>query len=332
MRAARRHLLITVLGLTAALGLASCGVAADDTAATVGGVPISASLVNELAADDPFMGALASQALETQREGVVAGDSARQVLSFLITNEVLAQEVQRWGAEVDSDHSQAEQQIDEAAPGLKGRARDVVLRYLLDRAALQARFSELDPSSEEDMRKLYDGIPAYWDQVCMTAVAVPADSIAAARAALADGAELEDLEGAAEGSTVVATPEQCIPVQSLPEPLRDRVTDGRTGVLVGPVEDVFDGDDAVVWLRVESSGIVPFEEAGPFLEQLIQTVVQQGVESWLNLRVNQDVVVDPRYGSEVNVGQQGLTVVPPATPLGTVDPAAAAQDPTAATP
>ncbi len=332
MRAARRHLLITVIGLTAALGLASCGVAANDTAATVGDVTISATLVNQLAADDPFMSAMASQALDTQREGVVEGDSARQVLAFLISNEVLAQEVQRWGAEVDSDHSQAEQQIDEAAPNLKGRARDVVLRYLLDRAALQARFSELDPSSESDMRKLYDGIPGYWNQVCMTAVAVPAGSIADARRDLSGGAELEDLEADVEGSTVVATPEQCIPVDSLPAVLRDRVTDGRTGVLVGPVEGVFDGDDAVVWLRVESVGVVPFEDAGPVLEQLIQSVVQQGVESWLNLKLNEGVVVDPRYGSDVSVGRQGLTVLPPATPLGAPDPAAAGQDPTAATP
>ena len=317
MRATRRLPLIIAAGLAAVVAVSACGVAANDTAGTVGDVTISATLVNDLASDDAFVGAMASQALDTQREGVVDGDSARQVLSFLVTSEVLAQEVQHWGAEVtDANTADGESTIDQQAPRLQGRARDVVLRYLVDRAALQERLSSLDPSSEEDMRRLYDGAPSYWDQVCLTAVVVPADAIADARAALAGGSTLEDLEAAADGSQVVATPEQCLPRQYLPEVLRDRVAAAKAGEVEGPVAGAFPGQDAVVWFRIERTQVLAFPDAGPDLEQLVRAIAQNGVDAWLNLKANQAVEIDPRYGSEVEVGQQGLTVLAPATPLG----------------
>lgn len=317
MRATRRLPLIIAVGLAVAVAFSGCGVAANDTAATVDGVTISASLVNDLASDDAFVGAMASQALDAPRDGVVAGDTARQVLSFLITSEVLAQEVQRWGAEVDDDGiTEAESMIDEQAPRLDGRARDVVLRFLVDRAALQARLAALDPSSEDDMRRLYDGVPTYWDQVCLTAVVVPQDVIADAREAVAGGSTLEELAEEADGSQVVATPEQCLPHQYLPEVLRARVASAAAGELEGPIADVFPGQDAVVFFEVERVQVLAFGDAGDELEQLAQSIAQNGVEAWLNLKVNQAVEVDPRYGSEVEVDQQGLRVLAPATPLG----------------
>jgi hypothetical protein len=304
--------------LTVAVGASACGVAANDTAATVGDTTISATLVNDLVASDAFMSAMSSQALQDQREGVVDGPAARQVLSFLITSEVMSQEVQRWKAKVtDADTSEAESTIDQQAPNLRGRARDVVLRFLVDRAALQARLSEIDPSSDADMRRLYDGVPSYWDQVCITAVVVPATAVAEAHRALAGGVPLEDMESKVQGSKVAALAKQCLPRQYLPEKLRAAIAKAATGKLVGPVADVFDGDDAVVFFRVQSVKVVSFSDAATELRQLVQSIAQQGVSAWLNLKANSDVVVDPRYGSDVEVGQQGLTVLAPAVPLGT---------------
>ncbi|HMU80541.1 MAG: hypothetical protein EKK62_02940 [Acidimicrobiia bacterium] len=318
MRSPRRLLLITAIGLTAAVGLSGCGVAADDTAATVGGVTISATLVNQLATDDAFMAAMTNQALQDQRTGVVEGPAARQVLAFLVSSEVLAQEVARWDATVsEQDMAQGEATISQQAPELKGRARDSVLRYLVDRAALQARLGEIDPSSDKDMRRLYEGVPAYWDQVCMTAVVVPAGGVADARAALRKGADLAELEEAVQGSRLALTTERCVPRQYLPEALRTPVASARVGALVGPVPGVFPGDDAVVWFRVESAKVVPYSDAGDALAELVRLIAQQGVESWLNLKANALVDIDPRYGSQVEVGQQGLTVLAPATPVGT---------------
>ena len=318
MRSPRRLLLITAMCLTVSVGASACGVAANDTAATVGGTTISATLVNDLVASDAFMSAMSSQALQDQREGVVDGPAARQVLSFLITSEVMSQEVQRWKAKVtDADTSEAESTIDQQAPNLRGRARDVVLRFLVDRAALQARLGQLDPSSESDMRRLYDGVPKYWDQVCLTAVVVPATAVAEARRALADGVSLDDMESKVQGSKVAAVAKQCTPRQYLPEKLRAAVLDATTDKVVGPVADVFDGDDAVVFFRVQSVKVVSFSDAASELRQLVQSIAQQGVSVWLNLKANDAVVVDPRYGDQVEVGQQGLTVLAPAVPVGT---------------
>lgn len=320
MRFPQRLLLTMAVCLTVAVGASACGVAANDTAATVGDATISATLVNELVASDAFMSAMSSQALQDQREGVVDGPAARQVLSFLVTSEVMAQEVQRWEAKVSSaDTAEAESTIEQQAPNLRGHARDVVLRFLVDRAALQARLSAIDPSSDADMRRLYDGVPSYWDQVCITAVVVPASAVADARSALADGVSLEEMESRVQGSKVAASAKQCMPRQYLPEKLRSAVATAAIGKLVGPVAGVFDSDGAVVFFRVQSVKVVSFSDAAAELRGLVQSIAQQGVSAWLNLKANDDVVIDPRYGSSVEVGQQGLTVQAPAVPIGTPD-------------
>jgi hypothetical protein len=335
MRRPRVLLLLTAVGLAGVLAAGTgCGVIADDTAATVGDTAIPASLVNDLVADDAFMAAMTQQALEESRPGVVEGSSARQVLSFLITSEALAQEVARFGAmptgdDLEAAKAQAEQRIDEQAPNLKGRARDVVLRYLVDDGALQEALADIDPSSEEDLRTLYDGIPSYWDQVCLTAIVVPGDGAAAARRAIAGGAELEAVLDEVEGSSLAATPEQCLPRKYLPEALAGPVDSARIGRVVGPVADAIDGQDSVVWFRIESESKLSFSDAREQLEQFADAIAQQGASVWLNLKVNEAVVIDPQYGSRTVAGQNGLTVLPPAAPIGAAGPAGELSDVTA---
>jgi hypothetical protein len=322
MRRPRVLQLLTVVGLAGVLAASGCGVLADDTAATVGDTVIPASLVNQLVADDPFMAAMAQQALDEQTPGVVEGSSARQVLSFLISSEVLSQEVARWGAEVtDADTQDAEASIDEQAPDLKGRARDVVLRFLVDRAALQARLGEIDQSSDDDLRRIYDGIPSYWDQVCLTAVVVPADGVADAKAALAGGTDLADVVDEVQDASLAATADRCLPTEYLPEALRSAVAGAREGRVVGPVEDAIEGRDSVIWFRVESTQVLSFDDARDQLTDLAGSIAQQGVEAWLNIKVNQDVTIDPQYGSGASVSQNGLTVLAPETPIGAAPPA-----------
>ena len=331
MRRPRVLQLLTVVGLAGLLAATGCGVLAEDTAATVGDTVIPASTVDALVRDTQFRRAMAPQADEDQRDGVIEGSSARDVLSFLISSEVLAQEADRWGVVTTGDDleqakASAEQQIDAEVPGLRGKGRDVVLRYLIDGNAVQQRLSKIDPSSDKDLRRLYDGVPTYWDQVCMTAVVVPADSVRAARAALADGTGLDELAGEVKGANLALTPQQCRPRSFLPETLVERIDSSRVGAVVGPVADVIDNDDSVVWFRVESKGRLSFEDAHDQLQELARTIVQQGVSAWLQIRVNERVTIDPQFGSGTSLSQTGLTVLPPALPLGTLPRAGGIDD------
>lgn len=296
-----------------------CGVAANDVAATVGPTTISASLVNELASSSAFMGAMASQAIAPQREGVLDGSSARQVLAFLIQKEVLAQEVDRWGAEVtQADRRSAEDMIEQQAPRLKGSHRELVAEFLATRDALQARLTSLDAAADTVLRRFYDAVPTYWDRVCMDAVVVRTADVDAARRALRRGTAIGELPEKVKDAQVVVTREQCLPVATLPVALRDRLGSTRVGALVGPVPSVFPGQDVVLWLKVSSRSRLSFGDARGELSELVSSVLQRGVDQWLTLRANELVTVDPRYGSSIVIGQEGVQVVPPPVPVGAV--------------
>lgn len=319
--------LLSLVGLAALVATTGCGVAADDTAATVGGTVIKASLVDELATSDPFMTAMTSQALKDQREGVVDGDDARQVLAFLIQKEVLAQQVDEWDAEVtDQDRRQAEATIAQQAPQLTESQRRIVAGFLADRDALGARLKELSATKASDLRALYDSLGSYWDKICLTAVAVPADAQPAAQRALDRGTKLVNLPKRVKSAQVVTTDRQCVAGSNLPTVLRSDVHRSRTGVVVGPVTGIYPGDQAVLYYVVGSRRHVSFEQARDELGQIARAVAQQGIAAWLTLKVNQDVTVSPRYGTDVEVGQSGLSVTAPALPLGasTADAAAGA--------
>lgn len=319
MRRPRITNLSVVVVAAVILATTGCGVAADDTAATVGGTVIEASQVNELATSDAFMTAMTSQALKDQRPGVIPGDDARQVLAFLIQREVLAQEVERWEVEVtDGDRSKAEQTIEQQAPQLDASQRSLVAGFLADRDALAARLGKLSGSKESDLRRMYDALGSQWDQVCLTAVAVPAGDVAAARRALDGGAKLEDLSKRVKQAQVVATGDRCVAVRNLPTVLRDDVGRSAKGVVVGPVRGIYPGDEAVLWYVVGSRRRLSFDAARDQLRQLAESLAQQGVASWITLKVNEDVTINPRYGSEVQVEQSGLSVTPPPVPQGVV--------------
>lgn len=309
--------LAVVLCAALALSVTGCGVAANDVAATVGQTTISASQVNELASSPAFMGAMASQALTPSREGVLDGSSARQVLVFLIQKEVLTQEVQRWGAEVTAeDRSAADQMIEQQAPRLKGSQREVATEFLAARTALQARLTSVDAADSAVLRRFYDGIRSYWNRVCMDAVVVRPADLDRARRLLGRGTGIAELPDRVKGAEVVVTRKQCLPVSTLPLALRERLGTAKVGALVGPISGVFPGQDVVVWLRVASTSRVSFGRAGDELAEIAESVLQSGVDQWLTLRANELVTVDPRYGSSILIGQQGMHVVPPAMPLG----------------
>lgn len=317
MRTQRVFLASSLLGIAALLVATGCGVTADDTAATVNGTVIKASLVNELASTDAFMSAMSSQALKDQRVGVLSGDDARQVLAFLVQKVLLAQEVQRWDAQVtDADRSAAEQTIDQQAPQLPPSQRSIVAEFLADRQALNTRLTKLGGASGSDLRKMYDALGPYWDQVCLTAVAVPAGAEREAERAIDRGSKLPELPKRVASVQVVATDRQCIPVGSLPVGLRAQVHGAAKGVVVGPVKGVYPGDEAVLWFVVGSRRHLSFEDARDQLRQIAASMAQQAVASWLSLKVNDGVMINPQYGTEVEVGQSGLSISAPALPLG----------------
>ncbi len=318
MRHPRILLLSSLLGVAALLGTTGCGVAADDTAATVNGEVIKASLVNELASSDAFVSAMSAQALKDQRVGVIDGDDARQVLAFLVQKVLLAQEVERWDAQVtDQDRSAAAQTIQQQAPQLSASQRAIVAEFLTDRQALNTRLSKLSAARESDLRAMYDALGPYWNQVCLTAVAVPSASVRAAQRALDRGSKLTDLPKRVTSVQLVATDKQCIPVSALPSVLRTSVHDAPGGAVIGPVRGIYPGDEAVLWFVVGSRRHLSFDDARDQLAQVAQSMAQQAVASWLSLKIDEGVTVNPQYGSEVEVGQSGLTVSAPAVPLGT---------------
>lgn len=312
-------LVSSLVGLAALVTTTSCGVAADDTAATVNGTVIKASLVNDLASSDPFMSAMTSQALKDQRAGVIDGDDARLVLTFLIQREVLSQEAQRWGVEAtDSDRATAEKAIQQQASQLTAPQRALVAGFLSDREALTARLAKLSASNDADLRAMYDRLGQYWDQVCLTAVAVPADVEGAVERALGRGTKLADLPDRVKSVQVVLTKRECLAVSSLPGALRSKVHGAARGVAVGPVKGIYPDDKASIWFVVGSRRHTSFADARDQLKKLGESMAKQGAATWLTLKLNQGVFVNPQYGSGVDVDQQGLTIVPPAVPLGTV--------------
>lgn len=317
MRHPRMVLVSSLVGLAALVMATGCGVAADDTAATVDGTVIKASLVNELATSDPFMSAMTSQALTDQRAGVVDGDDARLVLTFLIQRQVLAREAERWDATVtDQDRATAEQAIQQQASQLTASQRSLVAGFLADRDALTARLAKVSSSKEDDLRAMYDLLGSYWDQVCMTAVAVPTNAERATERALARGTKLTDLPKRVKSVQVVLTDRRCITAANLPGVLRSRVHGAARGAVVGPVTGIYPEDQAVLWFVVGSRRRVSFDDARDELRQIADSLAKQGAGAWLTLVLNQGVFINPQYGSGIDVDQQGLTVVPPALPLG----------------
>ena len=326
----RRALALLVVPLCAAglLAASGCGVTADDTAAVVGTQTVSTSDVDELAGDAAFVGAALQGAVPPTNDSVLPGDLARNALAFEVQRAALRDAVDRWGLQVTpGDRSAARAGIQQQVPGLKKRNLDRVVGYVTAESALEARLGRLDPKNSKDLRTMYDATPALWDQVCLTAVAVPsaAATLSKAQRALDGGATLAELPKRVKDAQVAADPSQgCAARSQLPREIRDDIAVASVKELRGPVVVTGSNGGVAYFYRVESVERLTFDAARkkelPSLAQGLaqQAQQQKATKAWFTLVLQAGVQINPRYGSELAVTAQGVQVLPPESPATTL--------------
>jgi hypothetical protein len=312
----------TVLAVCLSLVAAACGVAADDAAARVGDRVVTTTDVDALATDEEFVGLVVGQQAPPAGSVVLPGDVVRPVLLFEIQRVGLLAELERWGVDLPADTlDEARQQVSAQLAGTGSDASgDVVERlaeFIAARQALQERLSRIDPTSDQDLRALYDGAPALWDRVCIDVVQVPNEQVGRAGDIVERGGSVDDLVDDIEDAQVLADPGQgCVAREQLPGELRSEVEVAPTGRVRGPVLVGGDGGFAVVF-RVRETQRLSFDDAREELAQLAEGFGAQGAGTWLGLSLLGRVEINPRYGSRIEpdpaTGQ--LAIAPPDAPL-----------------
>jgi hypothetical protein len=317
-----RRVLTTVLpaaALVLAVPLAAgCGIASDDTAATVGDQVVSVSTVDQLVTDESFV----TSAFQAQPpdESVVPGDLARSTLAFEIQSAALRGELDRVGIELSDEDLAAgrEQATQQLSGSPSDETVEAVARYFAAATALQEWLSGLDPGSEEDRRAVYEGVPAYWNRTCVAVAVVPGDAVEDAEAVLADG-EVEDLAREVEGAELVAEADAdgCTVTAQFPQELQEALADSTTGATGGPVTIPGPQGDLAVYWRVDGAESLTLEEADTQLTELVEGLAgaEQALGTWLGLVLLDGVEVNPRYGTPAVSARGQFEVAAPAGPL-----------------
>lgn len=309
------------LVLLAAVGLlaTSCGVAAEDLAATYRGEEITTSVVDALAADEAFAELLGFP-LATS-EGVIAGTTARSVLDFLLQGAALSDLAEREGLRVEPDEALLASTLEGfqaqgyrfGVDDLSPEAREVLSRFVVADQALTQASVELPEPSEDDLRYVYEQTAqsGRWERTCVTMVAAESGDAGAVESALEEGTELGAMAEEVEGTQVVLDAEQSCSTQedlaNLPPDLAAAVREASTGELVGPVE-VSQSEQVTlaVWFEVRSVETLDLEAAR---DELAAEVAQ----SLVAVDIARETEVNPRYGDGVGLeptsSQQGQPVL-----------------------
>lgn len=307
---------------------AACGVAADDRAAVVLGTPVSTATVDELAADEAFLQAVGGGLPGT--ESVVPGDSARAALTFEIQRAAAATELERWGLTLDDAlvaeaRGSVEQQV---PPGLSDRALDELAAFVAATTALGNRLTAVDPSDEEDLRRLYDGAPSLWARTCVAVLAVAEERAEAVVDLVGSGRRIEEVAAEVEESQLVFDPaDACVPTAQLPGDLREAIERATPGSTPAPVTIESQTGPVAVFFRVDGRERLGFddeatrEQLGSVVERFSSSQAPpQAAGFWLNLILPDAVDVNPRYGRPV-VGPSGtFEVVAPEGPVVAIGP------------
>lgn len=309
--------IVTLLVALTLLGSA-CGALADTTAATVAGRDVSIESVEGLLNDDAFVELVLGVPASDEAQGRVSGDSFRTILAFQLEREAWLAEAERWGVkpDIEAARTQLDQELEAEGSDWQASSRTAFAEYRAAQVALQERFARIDPTNNSDLRLVYDGAPSLWDRVCAAIVQVPEGQADEVRAALGDGASLEELPGIVEGAALAADPsQQCIAESQLPEDLAAALHETPTGQNSAPVK-VSDGQGGEVTYvyRVDERKVVSFTEAQEELAGITGSLAQQGPQAWIALIVA-DADIDPRFGSGVTTGQQGPVIAAPPVPL-----------------
>lgn len=314
---------MAVAAVTAAV-LSSCGVAADDQAATVFGETVSVDTVDSLASDAVFLQAL--QAGEVGTDSVIPGVTARTVLTFEIQNVAAQAELQRFGLTLDDAVlAEAKQTVLAQIPDrLSPVAVDRLAAFVASTTALGNRLVSVDPTSEQDLRLLYDGAPGLWNRTCVAMVAVLPKQSDQVEAVIDAGGRIEDVPAKVTEAQLVFDPaKECVPTSQLPTQVRDRIADAAPGSTLGPVTIEGQSGTVELFLRVDGTRHLSFDDPAA-KQQLVgiakklasaQQQPAQAAGYWLNLVIADAVQVNPRYGTPA-VSQSGsFEVVAPKGPV-----------------
>lgn len=332
----RRLRSITTVAAVTALALAgtACGVLANTTAATVAGRSISIETLEQLARDEGFV----REQVLGKDESRIPGDLFRSLLLFELQRNASIAEAQRWGLDLDTATARREldAQLQTAGLDYDKSTIDLFEDYYAAQMALQQRFAELDPTNEDDLRLIYDGVPHRWERTCVVAVGLPptgddaalAEQDAAVAKALDGAGTVEDLPEAVPGAQLATDPENpCIRLVGVPEELQTAFEAAKLGVDSDPVTvDLGMNGDVRFVFRIDEHRTMSFDDARDELEQLAQSLVMEGPIRWINLIV-QGAEIDPRFGSGVVSEPAGsdpegaVLVVPPPGPLAGPAPA-----------
>lgn len=299
-----------------AMVMTGCGVAAPDKVASIDGVDVTLEDLIRTASDPLY------SLVSPDWDGpTISGDAARQALTVNLTTAAWVAEAGRWGLDTNSKRAEAEASLDQqlsvmAEPlDLSDDAREGFIEMFAAQFALQERFEKIDPTSDDDLRQIYDLSSMLWEQTCAFILTVPDDAQGEVRSLAARGVDATEVAERVDGTSVITTPDDgCMSEGSIPSQIRD---DLRT-VPVGE-SDLFDIDSGGMtqhfMVQVVSRGTVRFGDAREDLVAIAAALLQSGPQEWVGLRLV-EAGIDPRIGSGVTLdGQSQPHVVPPAGPI-----------------
>ncbi len=293
---------LTAVAATLALVGVSCGVAADDIAATYQGSEIPTATVDALSGDAAFAELFGFQVGETT--SVVDSATARTVLDFLLEGEALVAAAHDQGLDVRPDETQLattiqglqEQGYSYALEDLSDEARAVLAEFVVADQLLAQAGADVGSPTRADLEFVYEATEASgrWDRTCLTMVAALASDGDAMEMALDEGIELARLpEVVPQAQVALDSAQACstaADLAGLPPQLAAEVESAATGRLIGPIEvEQADGPPLAVFFEIESTETVDLESA---LEELEAEVSQ----SMLAVRLARFAEVNPRYG------------------------------------
>lgn len=298
----KRQVVALSLALCAALVAASCGIAADDVAATYRDSEISTATVDALASDEA-MAQLVGYPIG-EPESVVEGTNARTVLDFLLEGEALIATAEELGSSIEGDEALltqtlagfAQQGFTFGIDDFSDEAREFLARFVEADSMIAGTDFTLGDPTEGELRFVYSETAesGRWDRTCVTVVASVLEDTELLAEAFDEGLELVDVLTVAPQAQLALDPSVACATAAdfsqLPPELSTEIEAASPGSLVGPIEVASDAGPAlVVFFEVESRESVDFEAAR---EELAAEVAQ----SLLAVRIARESEVNPRYG------------------------------------
>lgn len=284
----------------------ACGVAAPESAASLDGRSIPASVVDALATDEAFAALIGFQV--SDNDAVLDGSGARSVLDFLLQAEALVAFAEDQGLDTDPDEAALNQTIEGlkaqgytfGVDDLSSEARDVLSRVVVADSAISQAGEGYGTPTEADLRFTYEALEesGRWERTCVTMVGGPPDLASDAIDAVRSGTPLAEVPDEVQGIQLAVDAEvQCAngaDLATLPGDLAADVAEAETGELIGPIDVEGGSQPLAVIFKVTERGTQSFAEATKELEAVVGP-------SLLAVRTARNAEVNPRYGGPVEL-------------------------------